>query len=270
FQGKLKLQVRAHRDLAQDDLSETVNIPILEATDVERETGQIALYAPESMELIISNPDVVGAQPANSPQQRQSARLALASVWEYNRRPVVIPVEIQIKPTRLVADVATSINVKEQIAEVTSRINYQVQYAGVDTFRFAVPEAIADLVQIRSLSPAPAPSIKQKSRAEQAVDGWVTWTIITQRNVQGPYTLEVRYDITPGLQAVAKAPEVKKPAAEGEKEAKENEDAEQEKTEESEKAAEDPSGDIALKQIALQPLKVLGLEKTDDQPRSRN
>ncbi len=275
FQGKLKLQVRAHRDLAQDDFSETVNIPILEATDIERETGQIALYAPESMELIISNPDVVGAQPANSPQQRQSARLALASVWEYNRRPVVIPVEIQIKPTRLVADVATSINVKEQIAEVTSRINYQVQYAGVDTFRFAVPEAIADLVQIRSLSPAPAPSIKQKSRAEQAVDGWVTWTIITQRNVQGPYTLEVRYDITPGLQAVAKAPEEKKPAdaepaAAGEKEAKENEDAEQEKTEESEKAAEDTSGDIALKQIALQPLKVLGLEKTDDQPRSRN
>lgn len=274
FQGKLKLQVRAHQDLEQDDLTGTVNVPLLEATGVERETGQIAIYAPESMELIISNPDVVGAQPSNNPQQRQQSNLTLASVWEYNRRPVVIPVEIQIKPTRLVADVATSINVKEQIAEVTSRIDYQVQYAGVDTFRFAVPEAIADLIQIRSLSPAPAPSIKQKSRAEQAVDGWVTWTVITQRNVQGPYSLEVRYDITPGLQAVASPPADEKktdekPASEAEgDQAKQDQDGKKEDQQQSEESAE--AGGVSLKQIALQPLKVLGLEKSDDQARSRN
>ncbi|QDV21062.1 hypothetical protein Pan153_57440 [Gimesia panareensis] len=270
FQGNLLLQVRAHRDLAQDDLSGTVHIPLLEATGVERETGQIAIYAPESMELIISNPDVVGAQPASNPQQRQQSNLTLASVWEYNRRPVVIPVEIQIKPTRLVADVATSIKVKEQIAEVTSRIDYQVQYAGVDTFRFAVPEAVADLIQIRSISPAPAPSIKQKSRAAEAVDGWVTWTVVTQRNVQGPYSLAVNYDITPGLQAVAAKPAEKK-LAEG-KQASEKEGGKDPEVEAkaSDKPAEAEAGDVALKQIALQPVKVLGLEKSDDQPRSRN
>lgn len=274
YQGRLKLQIRAHRDLEQDDLSGTVEVPVLESVNVERETGQIAIYAPESMELIINNPDVVGAQPATTPQPRQSSKFSLASVWEYNRRPVKIPVEIRIKPTRLLADVATTVDVKEQIAEVTSTIKYNVQYAGIDTFRFAVPEAIADLVQIRSLSPAPAPSIKQKSRAEEAVDGWVTWTVITQRDVQGPYAIQVRYDITPGLKAIAVKPVEKpqddKPEGAEADAAKAEEKEKQETSEEPGAKSGSETSEVSLKEIALQPVKVLGLEKTDGQPRSRD
>lgn len=261
FQGKLKVQIRAHRDFKKADQESTVKVPLLEPVNVERETGQVAIFAPEAMELIISNPDVIGAQPSTTSHRLQSGNLSLASMWDYNRRPVEIPVQIRIRPTRLVADVATSIDVKEQIAEVTTRVNYQVQYAGVDTFRLAVPEAIADLVQIRSLSPAPAPSIKQKSRAEQAVDGWVIWTVTTQRSVQGPYTLEVRYDITPGLQALVTSPTVAAKAAGGEKNAEEK--AEKNKT------SDAAAGDISLKEIALSPVKVLGLEKSEGDSRSR-
>ncbi len=264
YQGNLKVQIRAHRDFKKADQESTVNVPLLEPVNVERETGQVAIFAPEAMELIISNPDVIGAQPATTSNRLQSGNLSLASMWEYNRRPVEIPVQIRIRPTRLTADVATSVDVKEQIAEVMTRINYQVQYAGVDTFRFAVPEAIADLVQIRSLSPAPAPSIKQKSRTEQAVDGWVVWTVTTQRSVQGPYVLEVRYDITPGLQAMVTSASVPENAAEE----TEKEKTAEEKTEKK-KASEATTGDIALKEIALSPLKVLGLEKTEGDSRSR-
>lgn len=251
YQGRLKLQIRAHQNFNKGAQESKVNIPLLEPTNVERETGQVAIYAPESMELIISNPDVVGAQPATNPRV---AKASLASVWDYNRRPVVIPVKIRIKPTRLVADVATSVEVKEQIAEVLSRIDYQVQYAGVDTFRFAVPEAIADLIQIRSLSPAPAPSIKQKSRAEKAVQGWVIWTVTTQRNVQGPYSLEVRYDITPGMLTSPEKPD----------------DEEKKADKKKKEASKTEIGDMLLEKIALRPVKVLGLEKTEANQRSRD
>lgn len=251
--GKLKLQIRAHQDFKKGKPESKVNVPVLEPTNVERETGQIAIYTPESMELIINNPDVIGAQPATNANRSRISNMSLASLWDYNRRPVVIPVQIRIKPTRLLADVATSVEVKEQIAEVTSKIDYQVQYAGIDTFRFAVPEAIADLIQIRSLSPAPAPSIKQKSRSEKAVDGWVIWTVTTQRNVQGLYSLEVRYDITPGMSMTA---HVEGEADEG-----------AEKKEEAEKTE---PGDVLLEKIALQPLKVLGLEKIEGNQRSRD
>ncbi|MFK7778820.1 MAG: hypothetical protein QM501_12000, partial [Gimesia sp.] len=193
------------------------------------------------------------------------ANMSLASLWDYNRRPVTIPVQIRIKPTRLVADVATTVEIKEQIAEVTTRVNYQVQYAGIDTFRFAVPEAIADLIQIRSLSTAPTPSIKQKRRSEKAVDGWVIWTVTTQRNVQGPYSLEVRYDITPGMSASVSTPASK----EGGQDAKGDKE-EAKVTDEKKKVEEVESGQLSLKKIILQPLKVLGLEKTDDDLRSRS
>jgi hypothetical protein len=265
YQGKLKLQIRGHQDFNQREQESKFNVPLLEPTSIERETGQIAVYSPESMELIINNSDVVGAQPATNTRRSQAANMSLASLWDYNRRPVTIPVKIRIKPTRLVADVATSVEVKEQIAEVQTKVNYQVQYAGIDTFRFAVPEAIADLIQIRSLSEAPAPTIKQKSRSEKAVDGWVIWTVTTQRNVQGPYSLEVRYDITPGMLA-----SVSKPTT---KETDKEEGADKEKSRASSKKKKEADSDtegLSLKQIILQPLKVLGLEKTDDSQRSRS
>ncbi len=266
YQGKLKLQIRAHQDFNQGEQESKISVPLLEPTNVERETGQIAIYAPESMELIISNPDVIGAQPATNTQRSQSAgNMSLASLWDYNRRPVTIPVEIRIKPTRLIADVATSVDVKEQIAEITSRIDYQVQYAGIDTFRFAVPESIADLIQIRSLSAAPAPSIKQKSRSETAVEGWVVWTVTTQRNVQGPYSIEVRYDITPGMLTSAVKPAAKDEAG------NEAGDKEETKADSKQKAvSESETEELSLKKIVLQPLKVLGLEKTADNQRSRD
>ncbi len=263
YQGKLKLQIRGHQDFTQGEQESKVNVPLLEPTNIERETGQVAVFAPESMELIINNPDVIGAQPATNASRSQTANLSLASLWEYNRRPVTIPVQIRIKPTRLVADVATTVDVKEQIAEVTTRVNYQVQYAGIDTFRFAVPEVIADLIQIRSLSAAPAPSIKQKSRSEKANDGWVIWTVTTQRNVQGPYSIEVRYDITPGM--IASVP--KSANKETEEEAAGDKSDEKSNKEKKETVK---SEELSLKKIVLQPLKVLGLEKTKDKQRSRS
>ncbi|MDF1742070.1 MAG: hypothetical protein P1V19_00155 [Gimesia sp.] len=272
YQGKLKLQIRGHQDFNQGEQDSKINVPLLEPTNIERETGQIAVFAPESMELIINNPDVIGAQPATNTKRSQASNMSLASLWDYNRRPVTIPVQIRIKPTRLVADVATSVDVKEQIAEVTTRVNYQVQYAGIDTFRFAVPEAIADLIQVRLLSAAPAPSIKQKSRSEKAVDGWVIWTVTTQRNVQGPYSIEVRYDITPGMLASVPKPVKKEDDKDdGDKDKEEEGDKVEAKADNEKKMAkENDTEELSLKKIILQPLKVLGLEKTEDQQRSRS
>jgi hypothetical protein len=75
-------------------------------------------------------------------------------------------------------------------------INYAVLFAGIDTFRFAVPEAVAGDVQIESADPAGSP-VKQKSRADAAQDGWVAWTVVMQRELTGRIPLRVRYDLKP-------------------------------------------------------------------------
>ena len=78
-----------------------------------------------------------------------------------------------------------------------TELRYLVQYAGLDTFRFEVPESVTGDVQIVSLESAPLPPIKQKVKADKAENGWVTWTITLQREVTGTYRFKVSYDLKP-------------------------------------------------------------------------
>src|SRR5262249_40284387 len=39
--------------------------------------------------------------------------------------------------------------------------------------------------------------IKQKSRGEEAEEGWVVWTVVMQRDVSGQVPIRVRYDLKP-------------------------------------------------------------------------
>ena len=133
----------------------------------------------------------------------------LVSSWLYNRRPVEIPVKTVRKPTRLTAFVGTRANVKQGQVEVITHLSYIVEYAGIETrFRFSVPEALADKLQITSTAGGAAPSpIKQKTSAaaSTAVEGWVTWTIVMQRDVLGIQPFQITYDLSPAADADSKA-----------------------------------------------------------------
>lgn len=193
--GQLAINVSAHRplDAAQEDQQV---LPLLEPLNTARETGTVHVYAPEAIEVITDEAGLVSAQPEPATQAKQLPNLRLASSWSFNRRPVEIPVKTVRKPTRMTANVATTIEATQKSVEVRTRLQFHVEYAGLDTFRFSVPEAIADRIQITSPAPAPAPAIKQQSRAAEAEDGWVVWTVVMQRDVLGPQVFEIQYDLT--------------------------------------------------------------------------
>ncbi len=192
--GQIAVTITGHRSLDPAD-KQSHPLPLVEPLTVARENGTIYVYAPDSLEIIADEKGVQGAQPAraepNVAPQIGAARLA--SVWNYTRRPE-IPVRTERKPTRLTAAVATTVNVRQDLTEVVTIISYSVMFAGTDTFRFAVPEAVAADVQIESVDLAGLP-IKQKSRADAAEDGWVAWTVIMQREVTGRIPIRVRYDL---------------------------------------------------------------------------
>jgi hypothetical protein len=194
--GNIAVTISGHRALGAAD-KESHPLPLIEPQETARENGTITVYAPDSLEIIADEKGVQGAQPtrpdASVPPQIGPARLAAA--WSYTRRPE-IPVRTERKPTRLTAAVATTIDVRQDLTEVVTIINYAVLFAGTDTFRFAVPEAVAAEVQVESADPASAP-IKQKSRADSAEEGWVTWTVVMQREVTGRIPIRVRYDLKP-------------------------------------------------------------------------
>ncbi|QDU38171.1 hypothetical protein Mal4_24940 [Maioricimonas rarisocia] len=193
-QGAIQLLVTGHLDYTAGSADE-LTLPLLEPQNVERETGTILVFAPPAIEVISDESEVVSAQPMPAPAGQRVGEAVLTSAWNYTRRPVTIPVRTVRKPTRLTAEVGTVIDVKPESTEVVTHVDFIVEYAGVDTFRFMVPEAISDRLQIESVSSdAAAPAIKQKSAAD-AVDGWVTWTVVMQRDVLGRQRFELRYDL---------------------------------------------------------------------------
>ena len=205
--GSLKFTVTAHRSFTAAAAETEHQLPLLEPLGVARETGHVQVYAPEAIDVVTDEDSLLAAQPNPFPNAAQLPGVGLASAWLYNRRPVVITVKTVRKPTRLTANVATSINVKQELVEVSTSLEYNVQYAGIDTFRFDVPEAVADQVQISVPAAATTTGIKQKSRSDEVTDGWVTWTVIMQRDVVGVQRLEVKYDLKPGSAQAAVAAE---------------------------------------------------------------
>ncbi|NOX54150.1 MAG: hypothetical protein GXP27_06855 [Planctomycetes bacterium] len=193
--GKTTVVVVAHRPVPTQTSGQELLLPLLEPLDVTRETGRITLYAPEAIDVFTDPEKLRGAEPAPPEGAIPMARLRVAASWTFARRPVEIPVRTRRKPTRLTAFVGTVVDVRQELTRVTTQVRYDVQYAPVDTFRLAVPEAIADRVEIQSTAKAGAAAIRQKTRAEKAEDGWVTWTVQLQRPVVGRQQFEVSYDL---------------------------------------------------------------------------
>lgn len=201
--GQLTVAVTGHLTI-DPAKNEKRNLPLLEPLAVAREQGTVLVFAPEAIEIVTDDKALQSAQPTRPDPallQQQSGDARLAAAWTYTRRPVEIPVTTSRKPTRLTATVGTTINVRQELVEVVTLLNYHVQYAGIDTFRFALPEAVAATAQIEPADVNGA-AIKQKTKSDPA-NGWVTWTVVMQRELSGVVPLRVKYDFKPQQNAGA-------------------------------------------------------------------
>ena len=189
------LRLTAHQSFEEASESLELSLPIPEPQGAERETAEVYVSASEALEVITDQESLEAAQPLPVPSGQSRAGKRVAAAWSFNRRPVTIPLRTNRRPTRLSAQVATTIDVKEEVIQVSTELRYLVQYAGLDVFRFAVPEEVSELLQVTSLGGASAPAIKQKVPADEAVDGWVTWTVTMQRDVLGQHRFQLTWDV---------------------------------------------------------------------------
>ncbi len=194
--GDFNVLVSGNIDFQAGKEKTELKLPLLTPQDVTRETGTVFVYAPEAIEIVTEEDAVIAAQPIRPRAVPPVRNMRLASAWSYSRRPLEITVTTLRKPTRLTATVGTSVNVKQELVEVSSLLQYDIQYAGLDTFVFSVPETVEN-VQIEQVEAGGGTAIKQRSRADEAVDGWVTWTVVMQRDVSGTQKFRVKYDLTP-------------------------------------------------------------------------
>ena len=185
--GQFAILVEGRTDFAEA-MQNPKALPFLKANDVARETGAIAVKSPPAIEVVTDEDSVSGLFPNDNVSAQQTARVG--SSWTYNKTPIAMSASLRRKPPRLTAFATTGIDVQPKVITVKTQLRFDIQNAGIDTFRFSVPEAFADSLRITSPEP-----IKQRTR-EDAVDGWVTWTVVMQQKSQSSAVLDVEYDLT--------------------------------------------------------------------------
>lgn len=210
--GQFTLVVRGHQPFETGRAPVEQDLPLLEPLGVMRETGTVSVWAPPGIEVVTNAAAVQSAQPAPVPPGTQAdGTVELRSTWSYTRRPVRIPVTTTRRPTRLSAAAATTIDVQPETIEVTTWLDYRVEFAGIDTVRLWVPEAVSAGVQIEAEATGPESAEIQQKSAGAAENGWAPWTVVWQRKVVGTQRLRVQYRLTP--QALAAPPDAAAPAA---------------------------------------------------------
>ncbi|NLF08397.1 MAG: hypothetical protein GX594_10515, partial [Pirellulaceae bacterium] len=150
-----ELTVRVSASQARDKPSGELPLPLIEPLNATREEGLVAVIAPESLEVKTEAGRLRSARAAtpaeleaNGFQPRPPEGATLAAAFAFVARPVNIVQTIAERPRRMFAAVATAVNVKEDVMQVVTTLRYQIQFAGADAFRIAVPADISDRLQI--------------------------------------------------------------------------------------------------------------------------
>ncbi len=134
--------------------------------------------------------DVRGLLSLDAPKP-QITPLTLGFRYRGTARPAQIQFELR-KP-RVSAEVFTLLEVREALLRHAWTVHYQVEYAGVDEFQIAVPQEIADEVQIEGAGVKERVKVAGPPAAGQP-PGTAIWKVTTQSKVLGDFALTLSYE----------------------------------------------------------------------------
>ena len=191
--GAIEVTVQAHQAFDASAENAEMELPTLAPEGVERETGSLTAYAPEFLDVITVDEKLVGLFPSRDVAVEQLPKLRHVASWNFTRRPIALFVRTSPRPAQIAASVGTTVHVEPEIVKQNSVVTFDIQNAGIDTLRVAVPEAVANDVRFRMLSAGH--TIQQRDKASVAEEGWVTWTLVLQDETTGVIKLGVDWDV---------------------------------------------------------------------------
>lgn len=190
--GPIQVSLQARQPLnAAGEIPELL-MPIPAPDGVERESGTIVVFAPEFLDVVTLDDRLTGLVPARGQIPSAPARLRTVGAWTFTRRPISLSVRSAPRPVQLAAFTGTTIQVDPELIRHSSLITWDIQNAGLDTFRIAVPESVAADVRFQTVSPGHV--LRQRDRAAAAENGWVAWTLVLQEEATGTVQIAVDWD----------------------------------------------------------------------------
>jgi hypothetical protein len=176
-------------DLAQGKL----DVPLVRPLGADLEEGTLGVYMDPGIKAAATVKGVVPLEPAVLAQEDpfpSAQPLAFAYRWHGPGASVSFAVEAR-KP-KVTCDVLYSLQADEGKVRIRADLFYDVQFTGVDTFRFRVPKSIVEKLKVEGQN------IREKPHADDPVEEGkiptTTFTVTLQRETLGRVAMWVEYD----------------------------------------------------------------------------
>jgi len=203
--GRVGLAVQLFKELKEPDLltptgkaaQVALPVPRVVAETVERATGRVVVYAPESLRVnpakaeglrSISFKEALDGVASIRQTQAPGTRPVLAFAFTQEPTACVLAGERR-KPQVTIRQLLVA-RVDEGNVQYTATFFYDVLYSGVKSLRIDFPEAIAS--EVRNQTPTLRDKLIEPPPADLA-KGYVAWSFTGQSELLGPGKIELRW-----------------------------------------------------------------------------
>jgi hypothetical protein len=189
--GRFDLAVtgEAPLDLAAGKL----DVPLVRPLGADIEEGTLGVYMDPGIKAAATVKGVIPIEPAQLQQEDQFPSpqpLSFAYRWHGGGASVSFAVEAR-KP-KVTCDVLYAIQADEGKVRIRADLLFDVQFTGVETFRFRVPKSIVERLKVEGMN------IREKPHADDPIEEGkiptTTYTVTLQRETLGRVAMWVEYD----------------------------------------------------------------------------
>jgi hypothetical protein len=207
----LPLQAEGKLDLKSGKLA----VPLARVVGVDREEGTLGVYMHGSLKASAKATNMVPVEPA---QHRRvdsfGAPVPLAFAWRWRGRDVGVDFAIEARKPKVTCDARYTLQAVEARVDVRAALAYNVEFTGVESFRFRVPKALVERIKrvdapnLREFKHADDPKPEKEGDPETA-----TYTVTLQGPALGEVPVTVEFaEVFPSALKVNESRPVRVPA----------------------------------------------------------
>jgi hypothetical protein len=189
--GKFMLPIRGEAPL--DLAAGALEVPLLKVDGVDREEGTLGVYMDPGIKASATTTGVIPLEPAKlAREDRFRSAQPLAFAWRWRGGDAGVAFKVEARKPKVTCNVAYALQAEESRVRVRANLNYQVEYTGVETFRFRVPKVLVEKLKVDGRN------VREKPHADDPVEEGkeptVTYTVSLQGPALGQVVLTVEYD----------------------------------------------------------------------------
>jgi hypothetical protein len=201
--GKVALVVSMQKELQLPELlaptakSAEIELPVpqITPTGVERATGRLVVYAPESLRV---NPGkltglrTISFQEAlesmQSPRAEKPGGVQPVLAYAFNMEPTALSLLAERKKPQVTVRQLLSVRIEDGVAKYQDTFFYNVLYSGVKSLRIDIPEEVAKIAHTQTAHETITPPLADLPK------GYVAWKLTNNAELFGDGKIELVWE----------------------------------------------------------------------------